>query len=207
MIWHQRIGLTEMNEEARIFFASCWSEYASTIGQSGKSVRGGSNLTSALHRLQLHWREEAIWEQKNKSSFTARKRDTELCKKSGGRGTATCTEQGVHHSQRKDMYCFCAVCASTCKRWWWWARGGGGQLQQSIQWMSRERILNAKTCYSRHLERHLNAILSLLLSRGNKMRFHWKTKAATVTQTGHANRKNKMRWIQFLHTFTTLTQQ
>lgn len=54
-----------------------------------------------------------------------------------------------------------------------------------------KRILKVKKCCNGHLEQHLYAILSLLLSQGNKMRFYWKTEAASVTQAGHANRKKQ----------------
>lgn len=67
-IRHQRSGLTEMNEEACI---SCHSAVVGlntplTIDQSGKPVRGGSNLNFKLYiKLQLH-SERRQHETKNK---------------------------------------------------------------------------------------------------------------------------------------------
>ena len=68
---------------------------------------------------------------------------------------------------------------------------GGRVIPSRVHDARPERFLNAKTCCIGHLEQHLYAILSSLLSPANKMRFRRKTEAAAVTQAGHANRKKK----------------
>merc|ERR1712035_212815 len=82
-------------------------------------------------------------------------------------------------TRSKRRHCFSAVCVCVYVH-----VQGGRVIPSRAHNACPERFLNAKTCCVGHLEQHLYAILSLLLSPANKMRFRWKTEAATVTQAG-----------------------
>lgn len=91
---------------------------------------------------------------------------------------------GAPHPKGKTRIVY-VRCTCGCKK------VGGSSASKVHNECPGRGFLNAKTCCNGHLEQHLYAILSLLLSQENKMRFHWKTKAATVTQAGRSNREKK----------------